>query len=199
MANSTTNEIQVARSPITGKLLWGPTGTAIPTDATTALNVAFVNLGHIGEDGVQPAREVTTEPVKNDNGQKLLDVQTDFSKDYTATLLQVANEAVNNAIFGDANVTATAGGVANGQRLSVADKGEMSGFGILIIEGRYDTSAGASAGKIRRVVPVAQVTAMEEGPWLGTAVQQYTTTWASSPDSSGVYDYTYRDDMVLVP
>lgn len=194
MANSTVNEIKVASSAITGKLFWGPAGTVLPTDSTTALAGGFINLGHINQDGVAPAREVSVEPVKNDNGQTLLDIQNDFSLAFTATLYQTANEAVNNMIFGDANVTAGAAGPATGATLAVIDKGLQSDKGVMVIEGQT-----SSLGRIRRVLPVAQVSSMSEGPWVGTAVQQYEVTWSTSPDASGNYSYTYQTDGVFVP
>ena len=35
-----------------GALYWAPLGTPLPTDATTALDNAFINLGYVTEDGL---------------------------------------------------------------------------------------------------------------------------------------------------
>ncbi len=194
MANSTVAEIEVARSAVAGKLFWAVAGTAIPTNATTALDAAFKNLGYINEDGVQTSREVGVDPVKNDNGLKLLDIQNDFSKGYTATLYQVLNEDVNNMIYGDANTLVTAPGVSTGTLLAVQDSGLISTPGRLVIEWNN-----GGLGKGRRVVPIAQVTAVEEGALAGTAVRTIQITWSASPDSSGFYDYTYHTDGIVAP
>jgi hypothetical protein len=45
-------DISAVRVGLTGAFSKGPTGTAAPTDATTAINVAYVDSGAISEDGV---------------------------------------------------------------------------------------------------------------------------------------------------
>lgn len=44
-----------------GRVAFAPLGTALPTDATTALNAAFVEVGYIDEDGVTITPDITTE------------------------------------------------------------------------------------------------------------------------------------------
>ena len=118
MANNTVADISPAVAAITGLLRWSPSlATALPTDATTALAVDFVNLGYVGEDGVAPARDVSVDPIRDSNGAKLLDLQTEFSKNYSATFLQVRNADLLKAIFGTANVTFTAADATLGNRL----------------------------------------------------------------------------------
>lgn len=192
MANSTVAEIEVARSAVAGKLFWAVAGSTLPTNSTTALDAAFKNLGYINEDGVTTAREVGVDPVKNDNGLKLLDIQNDFSLTQTATLYQVLNEDLNNMIYGDANVTVTPAGVSAGTLLTVADSGLISTPGRLVIEWNN-----GGLGKGRRVIPIAQVTAVEEGPLAGTAVRTIQVTWSASPDSSGNYKYDYHTDGIF--
>jgi hypothetical protein len=45
-------DITAVRVGLTGAYSIGPTGTAAPTDATTAINVAYVDSGAISEDGI---------------------------------------------------------------------------------------------------------------------------------------------------
>ena len=45
-------DISAVRVGLTGAFSKGPSGTAAPTDATTAINVAYVDSGAISEDGV---------------------------------------------------------------------------------------------------------------------------------------------------
>lgn len=45
-------DIAAVRVGLTGAFSKGPLGTAAPTDATTAINVAYVDSGAISEDGV---------------------------------------------------------------------------------------------------------------------------------------------------
>jgi hypothetical protein len=164
MANSTVSEIQVSQSTIAGAVFRAPSGSTLPSNATTALNAAFKNLGHIGQEGITWAREVATEDVKD------------------------MNEDLLNAIFGDANVTVTAATVSSGRIVTFSDKGRVSEQAPIVIE----TVDGDSVK--RTLVPVCQVTQVEEGPWVGSAVQQFTVTFSAYPDSSGNYSTTWDDD-----
>lgn len=191
MANSSVAEMQVSQGAVTGAIFWAPlAGTTIPTDATTALHANFQNLGYVGSDGITPARDVSTDNVTDMNGATLRTVQTDFSKSYSAQLLQTRNQYLNESIFGSANVTVTAADATRGKRITVLDKGRVADQGVLVIE-TYDGVA-----RQRRVEPVAQVTAVDEGALVGNAVQQFGVTWSCYPDSSGVYEYRYDDNGV---
>lgn len=192
MANSTVAEIQVSQAVVAGALFSAPSGTTLPTNATTALAGTFLNLGYVGEDGVKPARDVSVDEVKDMNGSVLRRVQTEFSKQFEATMLQVTNEDLNNLIFGDVNVTVTAAGGGASRKIAILDKGEVSGLGVIVVETRDGLA------RDRRVFPVAQVTSMEEGPLVGNAVQSYTLTVSAYPDSSGNFEYHYNDDGVIV-
>jgi len=193
MANNTISEIQVAGSAVTGAVFYAVPGTALPTNTTTALAVAYKNLGYVGEDGIQPAREVSVDEVKDMNGNVIRRVQTEFSKSYEIVFLQVTNEDLNNIVFGDAQVTVTAATVSSGRIIAILDKGLTGPLGVIVIE-TIDGTA-----KERRILPVAQVTSMEEGPLVGTAVRQYTLTVSAYPDTSGNYEYTYNNDGVFSP
>lgn len=191
MANSTVADLKVSRSAITGAIFWAPAGTALPTDATTALPAAFRNLGHVGDGGISPARDVSTDDVNDMNGDRLLVLQTGYSKSYSAPMLAVLNEDLNSAIFGDANVTVAPATAEHGRTISVVDTGTVADQGVLVIELRN-----GNAGRERRVAAVAQVTAAEEGDLVGTAVQTFTLTWSVYKDDEGVYERKYVDDGV---
>jgi hypothetical protein len=191
MANSTVANIEVSQGAVTGAIFWAPPGTALPTDATTALAAAFKNLGYVGADGITPARDVSTDNVTDMNGANLRTIQTDFSKSYSAPMLEVRNEDLARSVFGTANVTITAATTTAGRRIAVVDKGRVADKGVMVIE-TFDGLA-----KQRRVLPIAQPTSVEEGALVGTAVQQFTLTWSCYPDSTGAYEYKYDDDGVF--
>lgn len=56
-----TNDATKVGVAVTGSIYRAPLGTAGPTDQTTALNVAFVALGYIGEGGVTHAMPASGE------------------------------------------------------------------------------------------------------------------------------------------
>lgn len=190
MANSTTAEIGVARAAITGAIFLYPvSGATLPTDATTALS-GGINLGYIGDEGITPTRTVETEDTKDMNGDTVYTAQTDFVREYQATFLQVDNVDIKKAIFGDLNVTATAADVTHGARIAVEDKGEPAEKRPIVVH----TTSGVKVH--REVVPVAQVSSVEYGPYVGTAVRSYTVTFKAFKDSDGTFVYEYDDDGV---
>lgn len=193
MANSTTSEIGVARAAITGAIFLLPaTGATLPTDATTTIT-GGVNLGYIGDEGITPTRTVETEDTKDMNGDTVYTAQTDFVREYSATFLQVDNVDLKEAIFGEANVVVTAGGPTAGARVTVEDKGEPAPKRPIVVH----TTSGSKTH--REVVPVAQISSVEYGPYVGTAVRSYTITFKAFKDSDGTFVYEYDDDGVLVP
>jgi hypothetical protein len=190
MANSTVAEIQVSQGAVTGAIFWAPLGTPVPTDATTALNAAFHNLGYVSSDGIQPARDISTDNVTDMNGATLRTVQTDFSSAFTATMMQTLNEYLNEAIFGAANVTVTAADATHGKRIAVLDKGRVADQGAMVIE-TYD-----GVKRHRRTAEVAQITAVEEGALVGNQIQTFTLTYSIYPGGGGTYSARYNDDGV---
>jgi hypothetical protein len=198
MANNNTAEIGVARAAITGAIFLLPaTGATLPTNATATIT-GGTNLGFIGDEGITPTRTVETEDTKDMNGATVYTAQTDFVREYSATFLQVDNVDLKKAIFGDLNVTTTAGSPTAGARITVQDKGEPAPRRPIVV---HTTSPGTTAtGRTHReVVPVAQVTSVEYGPYVGTAVRSYTLTFKAYADSNGTYVYEYDDDGVVVP
>lgn len=191
MANSTVAEIEVSQGAVTGAIFWAPAGTALPTDATTALASGFKNLGYVGSDGITPSRDVSTDNITDMNGATLRTVQTDFAKTYSAPMLQVRNVDLLQSVFGASNVTVTAATSTAGRRVAVVDRGRVADRGVMVIE-TFD-----GLGKQRRVLPSAQPTSVEEGALVGTTVQQFTLTWSTYPDGSGAYEYRYDDDGVF--
>lgn len=80
------DEIRIG-GPVT--LYQAPVGTAAPTDSTTALNAAFVDLGYTTEDGTEFAREKTIQVVKaNQSLFPLRRVVTDLDAMLNFTMIQ---------------------------------------------------------------------------------------------------------------
>lgn len=198
MANPTVAEIGEARAVATGAISAAPLGTTLATDATTALNAAFVGLGYVGNDGVEQARELDSDDVLDMNGDLVYVVQQSVSKGYTAELLQYDNVDVKKMIFGSANVVTTAGNPTNGFRIAVTDKGEPAAHKSLSIDTFRIGPTGVTE-KSRIIVPDAQPVSVEFGALRAGAVRSYTVEWRVFKNSAGVYCFEYDDDGVLVP
>jgi hypothetical protein len=119
MASSVDN-VYAAMPKATGALRWAPLGTTLPTDAITALDGAFVDLGYIGEDGFTESnsRDVTKKKAFGGSTVKIL--QTDYTATVSFTFLESINANVLKAVFGEDNVTVTPAAGAAGNQVKVS-------------------------------------------------------------------------------
>lgn len=98
------------RVAVTGAVYVAPTGTAAPTAADSALNVAFIDLGYVSEDGVTETRDRSTNEIRAwQNADLVREVVTDSSLAYTFTLIETKEAAVE--LFYGASVDPVDGSV----------------------------------------------------------------------------------------
>lgn len=180
-----------AASPVaTGGVLYAPKGTALPTDASAALNVAFKALGYVGEGGIEPSGEGAS---YNDiiawGGDIVASVlETKSITKYSFTLLEVFNEEVAKLVFGTTNVTVTAATALAGTKLAILDKGAEVPRGAFAFEMAY------GGKKMRYVFPDAQLAVTGEGPLTHSDITNYAVEITAYPDSSGVRSYRYLEN-----
>ena len=180
-----------AASPIaTGGVLYAPKGTALPTDASAALNVAFKALGYVGEGGIEASGEGAS---YNDiiawGGDIVASVlETKSITKYSFTLLEVFNEEVAKLVFGTTNVTVTAATALAGTKLAILDKGAEVPRGAFAFEMAY------GGKKMRYVFPDAQLAVTGEGPLVHSDITNYAVEITAYPDSSGVRSYRYLEN-----
>lgn len=96
--------------------IWvAPLGTAIPTNATTELNEAFVGLGYLSEDGLtEPASFEPGDDIVAAGGDTVAQADPTFSKTWTGTCIEALNEDLLKVAYGSANVTVTSDGESGG-------------------------------------------------------------------------------------
>lgn len=89
--------------------IWvAPLGTAVPTDATTELNAAFVGLGYLSEDGLtEPASFEPGDDIVAAGGDTVAQADPTFSKTWTGTCIEALNEDLLKVAYGSHNVTVT--------------------------------------------------------------------------------------------
>ena len=81
-----TSKNVVYSKPAAGGAVWSaPAGTAVPTDATTALDKAFVSLGYISEDGVAENGSINVTTLKAYGGTIVLAIEGGNDVTYTFT------------------------------------------------------------------------------------------------------------------
>lgn len=89
--------------------IWvAPMGTAVPTDATTELDAAFVGLGYLSEDGLtEPASFESGDDIVAAGGDTVAQADPTFSKKWTGTCIEALNEDLLKVAYGSDNVTVT--------------------------------------------------------------------------------------------
>lgn len=84
-----------------GAVYIAPEGTALPTDATAALNVAFVELGYVSEDGVEITPEITVEGIPAwQSLSPIRNLLTEYAITAEFTLLEWKEESLTLAFGG---------------------------------------------------------------------------------------------------
>lgn len=169
--------VTVGKPKIGGGIYCAPAGTALPTDAATALAEAFVCLGYASEDGVTNARE-NDEEIKAWGGDLVLRTMTDT---FTFTLIEAMNPDVLKMAYGADNVSGT---LAAG--ITIAANDAMQEECVLVFDMIFQ------GGVMKRiVVPKAQVTEVGEIAYTDGDAVGYETTVQANVDGSGNTHYEY--------
>ena len=74
-----------------------PLGTTLPTDATTALAAAFINLGYVSEDGVENNNEINVTTIKEWGGLAVYRSLDELIDEFKLKLIESQNVNVLKA------------------------------------------------------------------------------------------------------
>lgn len=163
------------RVGVTGKVMFAPTGTALPTTSIATPNVAFVDVGYIGEDGVtQSIAEDSTDIKAWQDGAVVRKVQT--SHDVTFTFVMIESNA--------ASLKAYYGNYTSGVIQIKGDVLPHQAMLLDVIDGTHE---------IRVVLPDAQITERGDVVYANGEAIGYEVTVTAYPDSGGVKAYKYVD------
>jgi len=187
MVNTVANVV-AGRPNATGGGYVAPTGTALPTDATTALDPAFASFGLIADSGLTESIGRSTQPIKAWGTGTVKVVQDDFLVTYQLTLIEVLNQTVNESVYGDSAVTATAASTTHGAQLAIQLTAAPLPHKV------YDFEIQDGNGSMRIAIPDGQITAVGDVTYSDSSVVAYPVTVTCYPDSSGVSAYKYSDD-----
>lgn len=175
-ANVTTGKPRVG-----GAIFRAAKGTALPTDAVSALGEGFTGLGYCSEDGLTNATDISSESIKAWGGDVVLNVQTEKKDSFSFTLIEALDPEVLKTVHGNDNVT---GDLETGLKVAVNSKEaeEYSWVVDMIMRGNV----------LKRVViPCASITAVEEVTYDDEAAVGYGITLSTTPDENGNTHYEY--------
>lgn len=174
---------------VSGGVSSAPIGTAIPTDATTALDAAFSNYGFISEDGLTETNEKSSDKIKAWGGRIVKNLQTDSSASFSFSFIESANADVLKAICGEDNVTVTPADSTHGTQITAK-------FDLEQLPSRvwnFDVKDGDN--KVRVSVPNGQITELGDVTYGDEDVIAYEVTVdALWDDTLKAYYVKYLDN-----
>lgn len=173
--------------PVAGGVSYLPPGTALPTDATTALPAGALALGYIDENGVAYSGDAPSiTDVVAWGGDVIASLETTKKVvRYTIKFLEIFNKDVLSTIFGASNVTVTAAAGANPTTIAITDKNETPPNGIFVIEGLH------LGKKARIVLGNAKPATTSEDPFTHSALTGFELQLTGLLDSAGNSRYIY--------
>lgn len=174
MGNTATN-VTTGKPNIGGAIYTAPIGTTLPTDATTALDNAFVCLGYVSEDGLSNNNELSVEAIKAWGGNIVYRSLTEMNDEFGLALIETENADVLKTVYGESNVTVDASG-----NISVDVVGEDPVERVWVFE------LALRGDKAKRIViPDGAITSRDEITYNDSDAVAYGITVSAYPDANG--------------
>lgn len=183
MANNTAANVSTGKPKASGAVFCAPKGTALPTDATTALSSAFVCLGYVSEDGLKNNNDMDISAIKAWGGMIVYRSLNELNDAFSLALIESENTDVLKAVYGDANVTEE-GGVTK-----IVVKAEDPQERVWV----FDLALRGGVAK-RIVVEDGAVTAREEIAYNDSDAIAYGITISAYPDAQGSTHTEYIEE-----
>lgn len=172
--------VTAGKPKIGGAIFVAPIGSTLPTDATTALDAAFVGLGYVSEDGLTQSITRDSEAIKAWGGDTVMTTQTDFAETFSFKLIEALSADVKKVIFGDSNVT---GDLTTGIT-TITNSKELPAK-VFVIEMIQNSAI------VRKVIPNGKITELGDIVYSDGEAVGYEPTITALPDASGNASYEY--------
>lgn len=188
MAEANTNKaknVSTSSPNVTGAIYYAPLGTALPTDAKTALNTAFKGVGYISEDGVTRSQSRSSNNIKEWGGGVVATVQTEYSESFKFRMIETLSDLVQKAVYGDANVTGKLDGTTTASMTVKHNALEPVANAWVIDTVMLDGTLS------RIVVPNAKITELGDLAYKKDTAIGYDVTLSAMLDANGNTSYDY--------
>lgn len=164
---------------VSGVVSVAPTGTTAPTDSTTALNVAFTDVGEIGEDGVTEAWDDSQTDVKNNAGVTVRRILSETAATIHFVMLETKSTTLE--LYYKGSTVTGSGPYSIDIQQPQADPRSFV----------LDTLDGSTHE--RMYIPSGEVTERGEISYAANGAKQYEVTITCYPDSSGTIAKKFSD------
>lgn len=188
MANDAT-KVTLGKPLRTGGIYRAPIGTALPTDATTALATAFKGVGFVSSDGVKRGFSSDSSDIQAWGGVTVAQTRSKDTRTVGFTMIESASEEPLKVFFGDANVTVDSGT----GKITVLDNASELEHSVYVIE------TWSNGFKTRDVFPDAQVGERADVSYKDEDVVGYGVTLKAFADSAGQFSYIYKAPVAVAP
>ena len=175
-----------------GAIFRAPLGTALPTDAGTALNATFKGHGYVSSEGMSRAISRAFTEHNAWGGDMVKKQQGNTGVGVNFSLIESGNALVLKATYGEDNVTVTAATASAGTKIAVAFGAEELPIECYIFELK-------DGDAVRRIVcPRAQNTTEDfTQTFADESLIEYPVELTLYKDASNKYFYEYTDDGVF--
>lgn len=180
MAQTAAN-VSAGKPEIGGAIYRAASGTAAPTDASTALAAAYKALGYCSDAGLVNSNSPSSTDIKAWGGDTVLTLQEEKTDTFKFTLIEVLNDEVLKAVYGSTNVT---GALATG--LTVTANSKEAEEGVWVVEMQLNSNT-----KKRVVIPHGKISEIGDITYSDSDAIGYEVTLTALPDTSGNTHYEY--------
>lgn len=124
--NNTAN-VSTGKGVAGGYMFVAPSGTDLPTDNSTPLDAAYLNVGYLGDDGISFSDSSESDSFFDLNGDTIETSNGSVEKSFTVTLREIKKDTLA-LMLGSANVTDADG------KLIAHDKGPNDSTYVVVFE-----------------------------------------------------------------